>query len=683
MPATHRDTLRQLVATASALDLRSGDTVLVTPAESATDAWVDLLLPLISGATVLYPDDLEAMRDLPALIQKNEVSFVFTSITDLLAAVHHHWAGDRRLNVVVRGSLVNSAQLQRLAGTPLRLWTLVSSAITAGPLSISKVTGDGPIRFSALEGQQLVVLDDNDQAVPGGAFGELAIRSGVLTTRTGLLSRTVSDSPERSEAVRDTRVEILDSVDRLVRLHGYRLRLSELEEVLWQNPVVADNVGTVLLVNGSSTLVAYVRPFDGSAETARSIREHFQTAAPGLVAGAEIITVNSIPRRADGSADLANFPQPGTMKPSVAPSDEYLPARDELEAGLIAIWEEVLGVRPIGIRTRFFDLGGYSLMIVRLFARINKTLGTSLPITTIFNAPTVEQLADIVRGRAYYSSLVPVRTTGSRPPFFMIHSYLLYQGIPTVMGEDVPFYGLRELDTDSESMTVEQRATTYLAAMRSVQPSGPYYIGGWCAAGPLAVETARQIRASGEKVGFLVLFDSWRPGYAAELANQQAGSPEMSLTARLGRKYRFHRNRWRALSSGQKTRYVLAALGNKFESIRNRIYLKNWAIAELFCRKFGLPLPHFMHNVSLTTLNSLKEYRGVEPYAGSLTLIRATEAPYFPGAKEHCGWDAIVTGGVEVQWAPGDHESMFLEPHLQKVGELLRQGLTDAYTRQA
>jgi thioesterase domain-containing protein len=187
--------------------------------------------------------------------------------------------------------------------------------------------------------------------------------------------------------------------------------------------------------------------------------------------------------------------------------------------------------------------------------------------------------------------------------------------------------------------------------------------------------------ASGETVGFLVLFDSWRPGYAAELAREQAGTAEMSLRARLDRKYRFHRNQLRPLTSSQRVRYVLAAIGNKLSSVRDRVYLKNWAMAEWFCRQFGLQLPHFMHNVSLTTLNSLKEYRGVEPYDGSLTLIRAKEAPYIPGAKDHCGWESIVRGGVHVEWAPGDHESMFLEPHLQTVGEILRRGLADSYAR--
>jgi non-ribosomal peptide synthetase component F/thioesterase domain-containing protein/acyl carrier protein len=683
--STHAATLERVMAAASALDLRPGDTVLVSAADSATEAWIDLLLPLVSGATLLYLDKSKPHR-LQPLLERHQVSFVFTSPADALSAVHHRWAGDRRLNVVVRGGLLGDAQIRRLSAIPLRLWSLVSSPHTAGPLAIAKIAGDGLPAFMPLPSQRLVVLDDNDQPVPAGVPGELAVVGGGLLsdpTRTGYLARV---SPV-GVAGAENSLRVIDFVSRLVRLHGYRLRLGELEDILWQNPAVAEVVAAILPVEGVSTLVAYFRcydPADGQSATdlARAVRVQFQSVAPGHIAAAELIAVNAIPRRADGSADLEMLPAPGAQKAGETSTDDYLPPRDELESSLVAIWEDVLGIRPIGIRTRFFELGGYSLIIVRLFARINKALGTSLPITTIFNAPTVEQLADIVRGRAYYSSLVPVQTKGTRPPFFMIHSYLLYSGIPAVLGMDYPFYGLRELDTDADDMSVEQRAAAYLDAMRSIQPTGPYYIGGWCAAGPLAVETARQITASGEKVGFLVLFDSWRPGYAAELAREQAGTKEMSLSARMSRKFRFHKSQWSRLSLGQRVRYMATVVGNKFASVRNRVYLKNWAAAEWFCRKFGLSLPHFMHNVSLTTLNSLKEYRGVEPYSGSLTLIRAKEAPYIPGAMEHCGWDAIVKGGVKVLWANGNHESMFLEPHLQKVGELIRESLAEAYVQQ-
>jgi thioesterase domain-containing protein/non-ribosomal peptide synthetase component F/acyl carrier protein len=673
-PASHGATLHQLLAAVSALDLRAEDQFLVMPAQSATDAWIDLLLPLAAGATVVYPGKGQGLK---SAIDRREISFLMASTQDVLTGVHQRWVGDRRLSVILRGGILSATQAKRIHETPLRLWSLLSSPAAAGPLAIARAAADAPLEFAPVGGIRLVVVDESEQQVPSGVSGELAILSGTGKMRTGLLARTAPD------AMRGSGLQILDYADHLVRLHGYRLRLSELEDLLWQDPNVAEVAATLTTANGSPTLAAYFRTFGPGTDAVRSVREQFQAAAPGHLKTAELISVEAIERLSDGSPDFTLLPAAGTAQPVTDAVDEYFPPRDELETQLVGIWEEVLGIRPIGTRTSFFKLGGYSLMIVRLFGRINKVLGTSLPITTIFNAPTVEQLADTVRGRAYYSSLVPVNPTGTKPPFFMIHSYLLYQGIPKVLGPEHPFYGLRELDTDAEGITVEQRAAAYLDAIRSIQPAGPYYLGGWCAAGPLAVETARQITASGEKVGFLVLFDSWRPGYAADLAREQAGSAEMTLRARLSRKYRFHARRFGSLSAGQKVQYIASAFSNKFAKVRDRLYLKNWAIAEWFCKRFGLPLPHFMHNVSLTTLNSLKEYRGIEPYTGSLMLIRAKEAPYIPGAQEHCGWNSIVTGGVNVVWANGDHESMFLDPHLQTVGELLHQGLNEAYAQQA
>jgi thioesterase domain-containing protein/non-ribosomal peptide synthetase component F/acyl carrier protein len=671
-PSTHGATLHQLLAAATTLDIRTGDQILVTPSNSATDAWMDLLMPLVAGATAVYPGKGQSLK---SLFDRHDISFFLASVQDVLAGVQQRWAGDRRLNVILRGGILSASQAKRIQETPLRLWSLLSSPLAAGPMAIARATADSALEFAAVGGTRLLVIDESEQQVPSGVSGELAIGLGASKVRTGFLARIAPD------ALQNSGLQIMDYADRLVRLHGYRLRLSELEDILWQSPVVAEVVARLDTMDGGPKLAAYFRTFSTSADSARTVREHFLAKAPGHLATAELISVDTIPSFADGSPNFALLPAPGASQPINDSADEYFPPRDELETQLVGIWEEVLGIRPIGIRTSFFKLGGYSLMIVRLFGRINKALGTSLPITTIFNAPTVEQLADILRGRAYYSSLVPVHESGTKPPFFMIHSYLLYQGIPAVLGPDYPFYGLRELDTDAEGITVEQRAAAYLDAIRSIQPQGPYYLGGWCAAGPLAVETARQIAASGEKVGFLVLFDSWRPGYAAELAKEQAGSAEMTLRARLSRKYRFHIRRFAPLSTGQKFQYTASAFANKFASVRDRLYLKNWAIAEWFCRRFGLPLPHFMHNVSLTTLNSLKEYRGIAPYTGSLTLIRAKEAPYIPGAQEHCGWNSIVTGDVNVVWANGDHESMFLEPHLQTVGELLRQGLSDAYVQ--
>jgi non-ribosomal peptide synthetase component F/thioesterase domain-containing protein len=670
--ASHAGTTLQLQHLAAAVNLCPGDVALAFPAQATSDAWVDLLLPLAAGATLLLAGDL-APEKLQPLIDRHQVAFLLASPQQLLRAIHAGWSGDRRICTILRGGVLNRAQAHRLLAVPQRLSAILSSVAAAGPFAIARVTNDGNPAFHPLAGQSLAVLDENGHPAPSGVLGELVLSQGAAPIRTGHLARTAGSSSASGA------IQVLDASGRLVRLHGYRLRLAEPEEFLWQSTSVADAAAAILPVAGAPTLTLYFQVFEPSESNARAARDGFHAVAPGHVAAAELIQVDRIPRRADGSIALDHLPAPGADQQPSAPSDEYVPPRDELESRLVQVWEDVLGIRPIGIRSSFFKLGGYSLMIVRLFARINKVLGSSLPITTIFNAPTIEQLADIVRGRSYYSTLVPVQTRGAHPPFFMIHSYLLYQGIPNELGEDFPFYGLRELDTDAADMTVEQRAATCIESMRSVQPTGPYYIGGWCAAGPLAVETARQLVAAGERVNHLVLFDSWRPGYAAELAARQASSPENTFRARFDRKLRFHQSQVQSLTTGKRIRYAALVVRNKLAGLRSQLYLKNWALAERFCNFFGLPMPHFMHNVSLTTLNSLKEYRGTEQYTGAMTLIRAKEAPYIPGAEEHCGWDSIVRGNIEVLWAPGNHETMFMPPNIQTVGEFLRQDLLKAY----
>lgn len=513
-----------------------------------------------------------------------------------------------------------------------------------------------------------MVVDRNGQRVPYGVVGELMVADAIHAlgptppVRTGYLARY---SPVRG-------FEIVDLLDRQVRLHGYRLRLSDLENALYRNPEISVAEATILRSGGAPVLVAYIAGKNGQPASVERASTLLKQTAPEHISSAELISVPSIPRHGDGSPNFQTMPKTSTGPRAVA-SVAAVPPRDELETKLLKIWEEVLGIREIGIRTSFFSLGGYSLMIVRLFAHINKVLGSALPITTIFNAPTIEELAGILRGQASFSRLVPVQPNGTKPPLFMIHSYLIYEAMRRVLGEDRPLYGLREIDRDDD-ITIEDRAGLYVREIRSVNSPAPYYIGGWCAAGPLAVETARQLIEAGERVSSVVLFDSWHPGYAAKFAEDQRTNPNMGFRAVLRRKYHFHHMELRTLSMSGRLRYISDAVAMKIRSSRQKFYLKHWALAERLFRTLGIPLPQFMHNVSLKTLVAVREFRG-KPFAGNITLIRAEESPYLPQADPACGWNQVATHGVDVHFTPGTHESMFLEPHLSALGKLLERCL--------
>jgi non-ribosomal peptide synthetase component F/thioesterase domain-containing protein len=672
-PASHASALESLRGVAQILRLHAGDAFLVTAAGTSADAWTDLMLPLVHGAGLIYPVD-QTPENLQSLLDREQVSFGVATPSEWLSTLAGGWTGDRRLEMICRGDRLPSAIAKRLQHAG-RVWSMVSSAQAGGAigltlLPVEQTSAHWPV--SPLPGQQFTILDRKGNVVPGEVPGELTVGK----TRTGYLARWSVKREGEHEGERV--VELIDAVQRAVRLHNYRLRLGELEDHLLNHPSVAKaKVSVQNDRNGEPELVAYVAGHRGTLPSGEDLSEFMRATAPGHLASTEILPVPSIPVRLDGSPDLALLPRPDRKHSARVKSEDFVPPRDDLESKLVKIWEEVLGVAGIGVRTSFFALGGYSLMIVRLFARINKTLGTSLPITTIFNAPTVQQLADILRGHKDYSSLVPVQKGTNKPPFFLIHSYLLYGGLPTVIGKDYPFFGLRELDKDGE-MTIQERIATYIREMRAVQPAGPYYIGGWCAAGPLAVETARQLVAEGETVGLVVLFDSWRPGYAEDLAANQTTKAHMTFRGKLTRKYAYHMRKMGAMSFAEKTRYFWSSAIHKVQTTRDQLYLRHWAAVQWLFKHFGLALPHFMHNISLNTLNAVRLYK-TDPFACRITLFRATETQNIAGADAACGWLDIAKEGVEVFWAPGSHESMFIEPNLSVVGNMMRECLEKAY----
>ncbi len=192
--------------------------------------------------------------------------------------------------------------------------------------------------------------------------------------------------------------------------------------------------------------------------------------------------------------------------------------RDLLDLQLIKLWEKVLNVRPVGLRENFFDLGGNSLGAVRLFSEMRKMFGRSFPLSVLFQAPTVEKLADMIRQggwRPQWTSLVPIQTDGTKPTFFCVHggggNVLIYRDLSRHLGKDYPFYGLQARGVDGSKdylTTTEAMAESYLREVRELQPEGPYYIGGFCMGGQVAVEMAQRLVRDGQEVKLLFVIDT-------------------------------------------------------------------------------------------------------------------------------------------------------------------------------
>ncbi|WP_244221665.1 non-ribosomal peptide synthetase [Corallococcus exercitus] len=311
--------------------------------------------------------------------------------------------------------------------------------------------------------------------------------------------------------------------------------------------------------------------------------------------------------------------------------------RDDLERELVALWEELLDVRPIGVTRPFFELGGHSLLAVKLMARIRERFHRELPLAALFQAPTVETLARLLQqAPTVFSPLVPIQREGTQRPFFCVHpvggNVLAYAALAKQLGPDQPFYGLQSQGLDGGRPpldTVEAMAALYVAAVRTVQPRGPYRLGGWSMGGVVAFEMARQLQARGETVELVALID---PSAATD--------DRVALDVDDARQ--------------------VAAL---FQLDQGQL-----ASPEASTASGRTLLQVFTHN-----LRALKVHRP-GTFTGRVLLLQAGDGR--PARDD--GWSGHVHGELTREVLPGTHYTLLRAPHVQRLAERLAEALQRA-----
>lgn len=356
------------------------------------------------------------------------------------------------------------------------------------------------------------------------------------------------------------------------------------------------------------------------------------------------------------------------------PASTFVPPSNDLEIQLTKIWENVLGKKPISVKDNFFEVGGHSLLAVRLLAQIEKTFGNNLPPATLFQSPTIEQQAKILHQSGWSSpwfSLVPIQPSGSQPPFFAIHSLGKgqehYRNIARHLGPDQPIYGLdywlatqtKERKEAPNTWRVEELAAHYIKEMRILQPEGPYFLAGLSFAGIVAYEMAQQLVKQDQKVALLVLFDTRCPTLSVKSLDFNFLEIHLRNLSQLGMK--------------EKLAYIMMKVNHKIQHYLRGIKLLFRKMLEKFYLKFKLPMPYALHYSLIIEANDkLANDYTLQVYPGKVTLFRAIDQPVRYDQISDLGWSAMAVGGVEIHQVPGDHLGMFQEPCVQMLAEKLR-----------
>ncbi|MDF5732090.1 MAG: amino acid adenylation domain-containing protein, partial [Rhizonema sp. PD38] len=360
---------------------------------------------------------------------------------------------------------------------------------------------------------QVYVLDQYLQSVPIGVPGELHIGgTGVARgylNRPDLTKEKFIPNPngysklyKTGDLVRyrpDGNLEFLGRIDNQVKIRGFRIELGEIEAAIALHPKVQ---ATAVIAQedklGNKSLIAYI-VFADNLATSSELRRFLQQKLPDYMIPTAWVKLDSIPLTNNGKVDYRALRVP---EQEISREVCFAPPRDEFEQQLTQIWSEVLDVHPVGILDNFFELGGHSLLAFSLMARIQQQFGKTLPLTSIFQAATIEQFAAILRQKAdsyTWSPLVKIQPNGSKPPLFLIHpggaSLLAYEDLISCMDILQPLYGVDALGFEEGQKPqdqVEEMARNYIEAIQTVQPDGPYLLAGWCFGGLVAFEMAQR-----------------------------------------------------------------------------------------------------------------------------------------------------------------------------------------------
>ncbi|MDC0711872.1 beta-ketoacyl synthase N-terminal-like domain-containing protein [Stigmatella sp. ncwal1] len=356
----------------------------------------------------------------------------------------------------------------------------------------------------------------------------------------------------------------------------------------------------------------------------------------------------------------------------------YVAPRTGLEQRIAGICEELLGVAPVGVHDDFVALGGDSLIVLRLVDRLEQELGQAMPTGAAFSGLTVERLARAVEGTARpeeSSLLVPLQTAGTKPPLFFVHPAagvaFPYFELARQLGPDQPFYGLQAMGLDGESPPdecIEDMARHYIEAMRSIQPRGPYFIGGFSFGCLVAYEIAQQLTAADEQIGLLVMVDEPAP-----LKGHRPTPLEMTrfLTTGVARSIWPHLHDYFYLVNAARKRQGKGLPRNfkipprMLETFLARSALANFVPPDsrvLALRQAAI-LPMFQ-----LFLIHVRETFAYEPkaYPHRVTLFSTDEVRSTRGRKDPLmGWDKLAAGGVDVHEVPGNHLSLLKAPHVQ------------------
>ena len=680
--------------------IQPSDVVLGITTLSFDISMVELFLPLMYGARLVLASQAEA-RDgfkLIDLLELHDITYMQATPITWRMLIAAGWQGKSNLRAVCCGEALIADLAEQLLHRTAELWNLYGPTettiystgmqITQEHLKLRNMPIGRPIGNT-----QVYILDKNLQPVIQGVVGELYIGgAGVANGYYGhpdLTEQRFIRSPfdpapgarlyRTGDEVRwgnDGQIHFIGRSDLQVKIRGFRIELGEIEAVINLNPRVKQSV---VVAQGERheqmRLIAYYEPAAGSSieGLVEELISGTRAQLPDYMIPLVFIEIDRLPFTPTGKIDRKALPAYTADKKTAL--NGYAAPQTDVEIGLAEIWTDILEVKQVGLYDDFFALGGHSLLSVRLIAEIQKRFGLKLPISVLFNSPTIAALARTIEKSQYFSGhpapatpLVPIQPRGSKTPIYFIHpiggGVFGYSKLARYLGEDQPIYGLEARPEDvksSDLLSLEAIAARYLEVVQKNQPQGPYNFGGYSFGGVLAYEMAQQLHAQGQKVGLLAMLDNDAPksGYDQPHLNW------MFVTGFFKNLPYWWNDFWQ-ISTRQ-----------RIGRIRRKLFSRPDPSGEADLSDFVddvAEVPPEYRQLMKKLYQAYDRYQP-KPYDGRVTLFRTPRQPLFCSFDPNLGWSQLASGGVDVYPIAGAHRNLLEEPFVAVLAEALQKAL--------
>ncbi|WP_456441537.1 non-ribosomal peptide synthetase [Psychroserpens sp.] len=688
VPVTHKSLVNLLYSFLEKPGMQESDTLISITTISFDIAMAELFAPLLKGARLVLTDE-ETAKDTRLLLdvmKEESITMMQATPATWQMLLDSGWDEHLPIRVISTGEALPLALAKNILALVNELWNMygpTETTIWSAYTKIEKTDELIPIGYP-MANTQLYIVNEQNKLVAPGKIGELCIagdglakgywKRPDLTTEKFVnnpfekdLSATIYRTGDLAKLLPSGKVQCLGRIDHQVKIRGQRIELGEIEEALDSLEGVQSSV---VLLN-EDRLVANLITSSGIDNQDPNRLDAWKTALkellPKHMIPQQFNLVKEFPQTLNGKIDrkalLKLLPNIDTTKSVfTAPSTPS-------EKIIAAIWQNCLGLEKIDVDSDFFEIGGHSIVGVKVMARLEKETGKRLPLVGLLKHPTIKKFAAYMDSEFFtWDSLVPLKPTGTKPPLYIVHGanhqVLIFDALAQYLDKDQPVFGLQSRGLNGVSTphdSIEEMAADYISEIVASNPDGPYALAGFSYGGIVAYEMARQLKEQGRKVTILAQFDTYVfPQYYYKNSIIKKMISAFYLLGKVG--------------------FIILNMFSSKKNFERRsellgLQLNGWKLrlkhgkAKQYEMQFNVPYKMLKYHNKATG-----EYT-ITPQDIVIDLFRATEEVNLVHDHKYLGWKKMAHKGIRKHMVIGNHVDMFEKPDVKDFADKLQHVL--------